>query len=35
VNEYRQAVQTNDNTQGALNEARLYLQKAYQKPDTD
>jgi len=35
VNEYRQAVQTNDNTQGALNEARLYLQKAYQKPETD
>ena len=35
VNEYRQAVQTNDNTQGALNEARLYLQKAYQKPDTE
>ncbi len=35
VNEYRQAVQTNDNTQGALNEARLYLQKAYQRPDTD
>ncbi len=26
VNEYRQAVQTNDNTQGALNEARKYLQ---------
>jgi tetratricopeptide (TPR) repeat protein len=35
VNEYRQAVQTNDNTQGALNEARLYLQKPFQKPDTD
>jgi aminopeptidase N len=35
VNEYRQAVQTNDNTQGALNEARQYLQKAYQKPDTE
>jgi len=35
VNEYRQAVQTNDNTQGALNEARLYLQKPYQKPDSD
>jgi tetratricopeptide (TPR) repeat protein len=35
VNEYRQAVQTNDNTQGALNEARLYLQKAFQKPDTE
>jgi tetratricopeptide (TPR) repeat protein len=35
VNEYRQAVQTNDNTQGALNEARLYLQKPYQRPDTE
>ena len=35
VNEYRQAVQTNDNTQGAVNEARLYLQKAYQKPDNE
>ena len=35
VNEYRQAVQTNDNTQGALNEARLYLQKPYQKPDNE
>jgi tetratricopeptide (TPR) repeat protein len=29
VNEYRLAVQTNDNTQGAINEARLYLQKPY------
>ncbi len=35
VNEYRQAVQTNDNTQGAVNEARQYLQKAYQKPDKE
>ena len=35
VNEYRQAVQTNDNTQGAVNEARLYLQKPYQKPESD
>lgn len=33
VNEYRQAVQTNDNTQGALNEARLYLQKPYKRLD--
>ncbi len=32
VNEYRLAVQTNDNTQGAVNEARLYLQKPYQRP---
>ncbi len=29
VNEYRQAVQTNDNTQGAVNQARQYLMKAY------
>jgi aminopeptidase N/predicted negative regulator of RcsB-dependent stress response len=35
VNEYRQAVQTNDNTQGAVNEARMYLQKAYQKPENE
>jgi tetratricopeptide (TPR) repeat protein len=30
--EYRQAIQTNDNTQGALDEARRYLQKAYEAP---
>ncbi len=35
VNEYRQAVQTNDNTQGAVNEARQYLQKPYQKPENE
>jgi aminopeptidase N len=35
VNEYRQAVQTNDNTQGAVNEARKYLQQPYKRPDTD
>ncbi|ADV83011.1 M1 family aminopeptidase [Terriglobus saanensis] len=29
VNEYRLAVQTNDNTQGAINEARALLQKPY------
>jgi len=29
VNEYRQAIQTNDNTLGAQEEARKYLQKAY------
>jgi hypothetical protein len=34
VNEYRLAVQTNDNTQGAVNEARQYLQKPYKLPDT-
>jgi tetratricopeptide (TPR) repeat protein len=32
VNEYRQALQTNDNTFGALEEARRYLQKAYERP---
>ncbi len=30
VNEYRQAIQTNDNTQGAIDEARRYMQKAYE-----
>jgi aminopeptidase N len=35
VNEYRLAVQTNDNTQGALNEARLYLQKPYKNPESN
>jgi predicted negative regulator of RcsB-dependent stress response len=33
VNEYRLAVQTNDNTQGAVNEARQYLQKPYKRPE--
>ena len=32
VNEYRQALQTNDNTQGALSEARHYLQVPYKPP---
>jgi len=32
VNEYHQAVQTNDNTFGALEEARKYLQKPYERP---
>jgi tetratricopeptide (TPR) repeat protein len=31
TNEYRQALQTNDNTQGALEEARKYLQKAFER----
>jgi hypothetical protein len=35
VNEYRQAVQTNDNTQGAINEARSLMQKPYKGTDTD
>ena len=34
VNEYRLAVQTNDNTQGAVNEARQWLQRPYKLPDT-
>jgi tetratricopeptide (TPR) repeat protein len=33
VNEYRLAVQTNDNTQGGVNEAQMYLQKPYKRPD--
>jgi len=33
INEYRLAVQTNDNTQGAVNEARMYLQKPFKLPD--
>src|SRR5579862_3604316 len=32
VNEYRQALQTNDNTFGALEEARKYMQKPYERP---
>jgi len=32
INEYRQALQTNDNTFGALEEARKYMQKAYERP---
>jgi tetratricopeptide (TPR) repeat protein len=35
VNEYRLAVQTNDNTQGAVNEARMYLQKPYLRPESE
>jgi len=31
VNEYRLAVQTNDNTQGALNEARKYLTQPFKR----
>jgi tetratricopeptide (TPR) repeat protein len=31
VNEYRQAIQTNDNTSGALDEARRYMQKAFER----
>ena len=35
VNEYRQAVQTNDNTQGAINEARQLLTHPYTRERTD
>jgi len=35
VNEYRLAVQTNDNTQGAVNEARVYLQKPFTQPENN
>ena len=31
VNEYRQAIQTDDNTQGAINEARALMQKPYKR----
>jgi len=34
TNEYRQALQTNDNTQGALDVARKYLQSPYQPPSS-
>jgi tetratricopeptide (TPR) repeat protein len=32
IGEYRQAIQTNDDTFGALEEARKYLQKAFERP---
>jgi predicted negative regulator of RcsB-dependent stress response len=35
VNEYRLAVQTNDNTQGAVNEARELMQKPYKREDVN
>jgi hypothetical protein len=34
LNEYKQAIATNDNTQGALEEARKYTQKPYQPVNT-
>jgi len=34
LSEYRQALQTNDNTQGALDEARQYLNAPFQRADT-
>jgi len=33
VREYQEAIQTNDNTQGAVSTARYYLQKPYVRPD--
>ncbi len=35
TNEYRQALQTNDNTQGALDTARKYLQSPYQPQSSE
>jgi len=35
ITEYRQAIQTNDNTAGALGEARHYIQVPYKNPDTE
>lgn len=35
IQEYRQAIQTNDNTSGALNEARHYIQTPYKGPCSD
>ena len=35
VNEYRLALQTNDNTQGALNEARQDLQTPFKRPEAE
>ncbi len=32
VNEYRLAVQTSDNSQGGVNQARMYIEKPYQQP---
>ncbi|MGA8068830.1 MAG: M1 family aminopeptidase [Terriglobales bacterium] len=31
LNEYRRAIETNDNTQGALDECRRYMQKPYER----
>ena len=35
VNEYQLAVQTSDNTRGALDEVRLYLQKPFLRPENE
>ena len=34
TNEYRQALQTNDNTQGAMGDARKYLSAPYQRKES-
>jgi aminopeptidase N len=35
IQEYREALQTNDNTAGALNEARHWIQTPYKRAETD
>jgi len=35
VNEYRRALETNDNTQGALDECRRYMQKPYEREQSN
>jgi len=35
IQEYREALQTNDNTAGALNEARHWIQTPYKRPEND
>lgn len=35
IQEYRQALQTNDNTSGALNAARHYIQTPYKPPESE
>lgn len=35
ITEYREALQTNDNTAGALNEARHWIQTPYKRPDSE
>jgi aminopeptidase N len=35
VSEYREAVQTNDNTQGAVDEARQYMTKPFARPEAE
>ena len=35
ITEYREALQTNDNTAGAMNEARHWIQTPYKRPDSE